>query len=103
MTEHSYTEKIKDELEKHGRLYFNELQRLTGIPRNTLTSRLKELKNKKEIYNEAASRNGKVVSEYFLTEYTKIKRLWKIDACQKQDKEDKLKALLLITHNAAFG
>jgi hypothetical protein len=81
----------------------NELQRLTGIPRNTLTSRLKELKNKKEIDNEAASRNGKVVSEYFLTEYTKIKRLWKIDACQKQDKEDKLKAFLLITYYAAFG
>lgn len=50
----------------------NELQRLTAIPRNTLTSRLKELKNKKEIDNEAASKNGKVVSEYFLTEHTKI-------------------------------
>jgi hypothetical protein len=103
MTEHSYTEKIKDALEKHGRLYFNELQRLTGIPRNTLTSRLKELKYKKEIYNEAASRNGKVVSEYFLTEYTKIKRLWKIDACQKQDRTDKVKAFLLIAYFAAFG
>ena len=103
MTEHSYTEKIKYALEKHGRLYFNELQRLTGIPRNTLTSRLKELKYKKEIDNEAASRSGKVVSEYFLTEYVKIKRLWKIDSHQKQDRKDKVKAFLLIAYFAAFG
>jgi hypothetical protein len=82
----------------------NELQRLTAIPRNTLTSRLKELKNKKEIDNEAASKNGKVVSEYFLTEHEKIKRLWKIDSRQKQDdKQDKVKAFLLITYFAAFG
>jgi DNA-binding HxlR family transcriptional regulator len=49
VTKHDYIEKIKSKLEKHGRLYFNELQRQTGIPRATLTSKLKELKDKKQI------------------------------------------------------
>jgi DNA-binding HxlR family transcriptional regulator len=103
LTKRYYTEKIKNELEKYGRLHFNKLQRQTGIPTATLTSKLKDLKNKKQIDNEAASRNGKVVSEYFLTEDEKIRRLWKIDSEQIQDKKDKMKAFLLITHFAAFG
>jgi DNA-binding HxlR family transcriptional regulator len=103
MTRHYYTDLIKSKLNEHGRLYFNELHRQTGIPRNILTSRLKELKSNNEIDNEAASRNGKVVSEYFLTEYAKIKQLWQIDSRQKQDNKDKVKAFLLITYFAAFG
>jgi hypothetical protein len=89
-------------LRQHCRLYFNELQRQTGIPRATLTSKLKELKDKKQIDKEPATRNGKVVSEYFLTDLAKIRRLWQIDS-EHIHKKDKTKAFLLITHFAAFG
>jgi DNA-binding HxlR family transcriptional regulator len=89
-------------------LDFNELQRETKIPRATLTLKLKELKKKKLIGNEAVCKNGKVVSDYFLThDYDffnfKLKRLWKIDGeIQDQDKK-KTYLLLLLLYKAVFG
>jgi DNA-binding HxlR family transcriptional regulator len=58
---HSYEEQILKGLEEHGRLYFNELVRKTGISRSVLDSTLKKLQYAKQIDKEPACRNGKVV------------------------------------------
>jgi hypothetical protein len=119
MTEynHSYEERILTILEKHDRISYNKLRRYTGMRENKFASTVKRLKNAKQIENKIRiTANGKVASEYFLTKYTRTRRIWQIKDRVKtkrearnishkplHDRKAREKALLLITHHAAFG
>jgi hypothetical protein len=119
MTEynHSYEELILTILEKHERVSRNKLRRYTGMRENKFASTLKRLKNAKRIENKIRiTANGKVTSEYFLSKYTRTRRLWQIKDRIKtkrearnishqplHDRKSRERALLLILYHAAFG
>lgn len=86
----SHVNRILDELYKYNRLRFNELLRKSKVPHGTFVSTLNKLKHAKKVDNEVTVRNGKVVSEYFLTATDfKQKRLWGIDERISTKREDK--------------
>lgn len=113
---HRYENVIKNELEKKERLSFNELWKNTGIPHSTYASTIKKMLNSKQIDSEIKrNEKGRIIVEYFLTENTRLNRLWGIYENIKTNREAKKshesladslykqKAYLLITYLAAFG
>jgi DNA-binding HxlR family transcriptional regulator len=113
----SYAQRILIALQEHDRLSYNNLHRCVPITESTFASTLKKLRDAKQIKREVRiTYDDKVTSEYFLTTDTRLKLLWginqKIETAREtrdysyepiHDKKSKEKALLLITHHAAFG